>query len=113
MDTEWFDGSSIWDLDAFSAVNKCLQTHDPKDIHVDVILTSEKHLKQVDPSDYHTLDMLWRYLHVSRYYNQMDGLLRAQFAYPDVNFCVISPDKSLDDGFRPLSFKQKAVDKMF
>ena len=77
MGTEWFDGASIWDLDAFSAVNECMKTHKPEDIHIDVILTSEKHLKVVDPSNYKTLDMLWRFLHVSRYYNQMDGLLRA------------------------------------
>jgi len=23
MGSDWFDGSTIWDLDAFSAVNKC------------------------------------------------------------------------------------------
>jgi len=42
MGTEWFDGSSIWDIDAFSAVNKCLETHTAENIKVDVILTSEK-----------------------------------------------------------------------
>lgn len=92
MNAEWFDGSSIWDLDVFSAVNKCLETHKPQDVHVDVILTSEKHLKQIDPSSLKTIGMVWRFLHVARYYNQMDGLLRAQFAYPGVDFCVVSPN---------------------
>ena len=46
--------------------------------------------------------MVWRFLHVSRYYNQMDGLLRAQFAYPDVEMCVISPDQAINDGMFPL-----------
>ena len=42
MGSDWFDGSTIWDLDVFSAVNKCLET--TSDVQVDVILTSEKHL---------------------------------------------------------------------
>jgi len=105
MDTEWFDGSSIWDVDAFSAINKCLETHTPANIKVDVILTSEKELKVVDPSNFKTIEMGWRFLHVSRYYKQMDGLLRAQFAYPEVEWCVISPTTALDDGRLPLVSK--------
>ena len=27
MGHTWFDGSVIWDLDIFSAVNKCMETH--------------------------------------------------------------------------------------
>jgi len=27
MGKTWFDGSVIWDLDAFSAINKCMETH--------------------------------------------------------------------------------------
>jgi predicted acylesterase/phospholipase RssA len=27
MGKSWFDGAVIWDLDIFSAVNKCLETH--------------------------------------------------------------------------------------
>lgn len=69
MNSEWFDGSSIWDIDIFSAVNKCLETHKPEDVHVDVILTSEKHLKVIDPTQLKTVGMVWRFLHVNRYYN--------------------------------------------
>lgn len=43
MGTDWFDGSTIWDLDAFSAINECLKSS--SDVHIDVILTSEKQLK--------------------------------------------------------------------
>lgn len=51
MNSEWFAGSAIWDLDAFSAINACLaKGYARADIHLDVILTSEKHLKVVDPS---------------------------------------------------------------
>jgi len=70
MNSEWFSGSAIWDLDAITAAQQC---HDkgfaPKDIQIDVILTSEKHLKQVDPSKLKTIGMVWRFLHVARYYN--------------------------------------------
>jgi hypothetical protein len=103
MNSEWFAGSAIWDIDAFSAINNCLaRGYKRKDIHIDVVLTSEKHLKVIDPSKLKTVGMVWRFLHVARYYNQMDGLLRAQFAFPDINFCVISPDQSIDDGILPL-----------
>jgi len=78
MNSEWFAGSAIWDLDAFSAVNKCISLgYAPSDVYVDVILTAEKHLKVIDPSALKTIGMVWRFLHVNRYYNQMDGLLRA------------------------------------
>lgn len=50
MGSSWFDGSVIWDLDIFSAVNKCLETHSAADVVVDVVLTSTKTLKVVDAS---------------------------------------------------------------
>jgi len=38
------------------------------------------------------MEILLRYLEVAHYYKQMDGVLRARFAYPDVNFrYIISP----------------------
>lgn len=77
MGSTWFDGSVIWDLDIFSAVNKCLETHAQEDVVVDVLLTSEKVLKVVDASNYNSIEMGIRYLEVSRYYGAMDGLLRA------------------------------------
>ena len=40
MGSSWFDGSTIWDLDVFSSVNKCLETHAPEDIVVDILLTN-------------------------------------------------------------------------
>ena len=103
MGSAWFDGSVIWDLDIFSAVNECLKTHGQEDIVVDVLLTSEKSLKKVDASEYNSIHMLWRYLKVARYYSNMDGLLRAQFAYPNVNFRhIISPSGDLPNALYPL-----------
>ena len=103
MGSEWFDGSTIWDLDIFSAVNKCLETHDDKDVVVDVLMTSARTLKTVDASDYKSIHMLWRYLEVSRYYSSMDGLLRAQFAYPNITFRnIVSPTADLPSSLYPL-----------
>lgn len=45
MNGTFFDGSVIWDLDIFSAVNKCLETHEQKDVVLDVLMTSSKTLK--------------------------------------------------------------------
>ena len=102
--TDWFDGSTIWDLDIFSVVNHCQDLgFADEDIVVDVILTSEKNLKQVDASNYKSIQMLWRYLAVSRYYSNMDGLLRAQFAYPNVDFRhIVSPSADLPSSIYPL-----------
>jgi hypothetical protein len=111
MGQTWFDGSVIWDLDIFSAVNKCLETHEQKDVVVDVLLTSTRVLKQVDASNYNSIQMLIRYLEVARYYGHMDGLLRAQFAYPDVNFRhVVSPSADLASSHLPLYLDQAQVD---
>lgn len=64
MGSSWFDGAVIWDLDIFSAVNKCLETHSPSDVVVDVIMTSNKTLKTVDASNYNSIQMLIRFLEV-------------------------------------------------
>ncbi len=107
MGTSWFDGSVIWDLDIFSVVNKCMETHAQSDIVVDVVMTSQKTLKTVDASNYNSVEMLWRFLEVQRYYSVMDGLLRAQFAYPDITFRhIISPSESLPSSLYPLVSNQ-------
>jgi hypothetical protein len=57
--------------------------------------------------------MLWRYLHVARYYNNMDGLLRARFAYPNIEFRhVIAPSSDLPDSIWPLNLDQSQIDQM-
>lgn len=113
--TDYFDGSTIWDLDIFSVVNQCqAQGFADSDIVVDVILTSEKTLKVVDASSYKSIQMLWRYLEVSRYYSNMDGLLRAQFAYPNVTFRhVVAPSADMPSSFYPLNLSQANVDDIW
>lgn len=114
-DSDFFDGSTIWDIDIFSVVNRCHDLgYDDENIVVDVIMTSEKTLKTVDASDYHSIQMLWRYLEVSRYYSNMDGLLRAQFAYPKVVFRnVVAPTAELPSSWYPLNLNQDQVDQIW
>jgi len=84
------------------------------DIIVDTILTSEKTLKTVDASDYKSIQMLWRYLEVSRYYSNMDGLLRAQFAYPNVTFRhTVAPSTAMPSSFYPLNLESGDVDTIY
>jgi hypothetical protein len=101
--TQWFDGGAVYDLDIFSAINNCLKETTAENVVVDVILTSSANLTVVNASDYGAIGMLFRYLAISSYYSSMDGLLRAKFAYPTVNFrYVIAPSKTLPNSMYPL-----------
>jgi hypothetical protein len=103
MGGTWFDGAVIWDVDVFSAVNKCMETHAPADIVVDVLLTSAKTLKPADPADFLVLNTLLRYEEITRYYGHMNQLIKAQFAYPDITFrSIISPSAPLHHNLYPL-----------
>ena len=101
--TKWFDGSAVWDMDIFTGINKCLGVvDDPSAIIVEIVLTSSANLKEVDATEYRSIGMLFRYLEISSFYNSMDGLLRAKFAFPTVNFrYAISPSKNLPSPLKP------------
>jgi predicted acylesterase/phospholipase RssA len=115
LGSAYFDGSAVWDIDIFSAINRCSDKgFKNEDIVVDVVLTSSANLKQVEAEDYKSIGMLFRYLEISSFYNSMDGLLRAQFAYKGVNFrYVISPSGSIPSSMYPLNLKEKDIDKAF
>ena len=100
----YFDGSAVWDIDIFSAVNRCKEKgFTNADIVVDVIMTSSANLKEVNASDYKSIQMLFRYLEISSFYNSMDGLLRAKFAYEGVTWrYAISPTASIPSSLKPL-----------
>lgn len=58
--------------------------------------------------------MLWRYLEVERYYGNMDGLLRAQFAYPNVEFRhVLAPTAELPNSIYPLNLTADEVEQIW
>jgi len=105
----YFDGSAVWDVDLFTAINRC---HDLgfayKDIVADFVMTSGANLKDVQADDYKSIGMLFRYLEISSFYNTMDGYLRAKFAYPDVTFRYkITPSGKIPSSLNPLTMNQK------
>lgn len=104
LGSSFFDGSAVWDIDIFSAINKCTEKgFKNEDIVVDVVMTSSANLKEVQAEDYKSIGMLFRYLEISSFYNSMDGLLRAKFAYQGVDFrYVISPSGSIPSSTYPL-----------
>jgi len=111
----YFDGSAVWDIDIFSAINRCTEMgFTNKDIVVDVIMTSSANLKDVQAEDYKSIQMLFRYLEISSFYNSMDGLLRAKFAYEGVNFrCVITPSENIPSSLFPMNMSTKQIDAAF
>ena len=63
-------------------------------------------LKEVNATDYKAISMLFRYLEISSFYNSMDGLLRAKFAFPNVKFrYVVSPTKYFPSSHYPMALK--------
>jgi predicted patatin/cPLA2 family phospholipase len=115
FDSEYFDGDSIYNVDIFSAVNECLKKTggNEADVVVDVIMTNSDTLEKVDASKYHSISMLYRFLQISDYYGSMDGLLRAKFAYKDVDFrYTITPSKSLPWNFTPLDMSDSQIADM-
>lgn len=111
FDSEWFDGSAVWDIDIFSAVNRCRDKGFAEaDIVIDVILTSSANLQEVEAEDYKSIQMLFRYLEISNYYNAMDGLLRAQFAYQSATFRhIIMPTSSFPTSREPFNINEKEM----
>jgi len=58
--------------------------------------------------------MAFRYLEVSRYYSNMDSLLRAQFAYPEATFRhTVAPSAKMPSNLEPLSLKLADVDTIY
>jgi len=46
FDSKWFDGAAVYDLDVFTAINKCFDlAYKEEDIVVDTVLTSAANLK--------------------------------------------------------------------
>jgi len=70
-----------------------------------VIYTTDKHIKEVDASGYSAASMAIRYLEISHYYKNADGLLRAKYAFPNVNFRnIIHPSSSLPNNIWTLNY---------
>jgi hypothetical protein len=102
--SEYFDGSAVYDLDIFTAVKKCFEKgYKESDIVVDTILTSTVTLSNVDPDSLYSTGMLMRFLEVHSFYNSMDAVLRAKFAFPKMHFrYAFSPTATMPSSYFPL-----------
>ena len=105
--SEWFDGASVNTLDVLSIINHCRKEagfESDSDIVIDVIIAQGSNLERVNAADYKTLGMLYRYIEVFSFYGAMNGLERARFTHPDVQYrYVISPATPLPSNYYPLS----------
>ena len=104
LNSYFFDGSAVWDIDIFSGVNRCKDKgFSNEDIVVDVVMTSSANLKEVNAENYKSVQMLFRYLEISSFYNSMDGILRAKFAYQGVDFrYAIAPTAAIPSSLTPM-----------
>ena len=113
QDTELLSGSTLWDVDIMSVVNKCKETYQDEDIVLDVLLTSQRTLPVIDAHGLTAVNMLWRYLEISSYYTAVDGLLRAKYAFPNITFRnIVSPSERLPSSIKPLQLDQPDIDSM-
>jgi len=111
FDSYYFDATTVWDIDIATPINRCKDKgFTNENIVVDVILTSSADLKEIDASNYKSVQMLFRYLEISSFYQSMDGLLRAKFAFPGVNFrYVVSPTVAIPSSNKPMSMSENDV----
>jgi hypothetical protein len=77
-------------------------------------MTVNKQLAFEDTSNFTSLKVLYRFLQIARYYGAMDGITRAQFAYPTVQFRnVIAPSAKLPHHHVPLTMNVTEMQSMF
>jgi len=112
--SKWMDGSAVYDLDIFAAINKCTDLgFKQEDIVLDVIMNSAASLSHIKADNLKSVGMLLRYLDVSSFYGSMDGVLRAKFAFPNINFrYAIAPSKSLPWDWLPLNLNATQVQEI-
>ena len=113
--SRFIEGSSVRTLDVLSAINNCIEAgFNESDIVIDVILSSPSDLQRVDASDYRSYMMLYRYLQISYYYSSMNGLQRAKFTHPKVNYRnVVAPTTSLPSAYIPMSLNATDVSAIY
>jgi predicted patatin/cPLA2 family phospholipase len=110
----YMDGGVKIGVDIPSGINKCLDDgFSEKDIIVDVILCNSKQLPRIDTQNYHTLDVLIRYLEINCYDSSMRAIDETRGFFPNVNYrYIVGPSKSLPSGSVPLTFSPKEIDEM-
>ena len=67
-------------------------------------------MTRANATGYKSIGMLYRYLEIASYYRTMDGLERARFSHPRVNYRhVIAPTVTLPSTWYPLSLNSSDI----
>jgi hypothetical protein len=113
--SRFIEGSSVRTLDVLSAINNCIAAgFNESNIIIDVLLSSPQDFNRVDASDYRSYMMLYRYLQVASYYSSMNGLQRAKFTHPNVNYrFVVAPTETLPSAYIPMSLNATDVNTIY
>lgn len=95
-DSSWFSGSAIWGIDVSAPILRCkAMGFEEKDIVIDAIIDSDKSIGEFDAANSNAIQVGLRSLEVINYYTALDGVIKAQRAFPDVQFRnIIGPTDS-------------------
>ena len=107
------DGGVVWSLDLLNPIRRCLEVvESEKDIIVDIIMTSETHMRTVeDLKRYSTFDHFRRGQEIKSFFKAMKNLNRTTIAHPDVTFrYILAPSETLTINPLPLDFSKKHLE---
>lgn len=110
----YVDGGSVWNIEISKGIDRCLETHDLKDIIVDVMLWSSHQVARVnDTQKYKTVQNYARYNLIREFYSSMSDIDEIVRGYPDVEFRYwVYPTEALPSGFLPLGFNHDDMVQM-
>lgn len=112
---DWFDGSGIWPVEVIGPIARCEKMgYNYTDIVVDVLMTTSDVLPERNSTNDSTIPSVLRYLEISEFYSGVNGIKRAVYGFPEINFrhCVSPDEKKLPTSWFPFDFKQKKVDSL-
>lgn len=110
---EYYDGATVRSINIADAVAQCkkLVGGDESKITLDVIMNSGGTFNVKDASKFKAIRMGLRYAEILYYYRSMDLILRAKYAYKNVNFrYVVAPTSRLAGNLLPFSFAPKDIE---
>lgn len=95
-DSTWFSGSAIWGIDVSAPILRCkAMGFKEEDIVIDAIIDSDTSIGKFDAAKSNAIQMGIRSLEVINYYTALDGVIKAQRAFPKVQFRnIVGPTDS-------------------
>jgi hypothetical protein len=101
------DGGIINGLDLLGGIERCLETHEPKDIIVDALYCRHHDISTITNLEkYHVIGIYERTKQIHSYMHGLRAWTNAKAAYPEVNFRYkIIPSKTLPDSLVPIWFE--------